>query len=116
MSPAFNAGKAGKPEPIASVPPMTQADIDCARGTYPRRIEQMRAVNDAVYALYTLLDSSGQTANTIVCLTSDNGHLLGEYGLVEKVWAYERSLRYRWSALGRGWRTGHRTRWSCSLT
>ena len=93
MSPAFNAGRAGKPEPIASGPPMTQADIDCARGTYNRRIEQMRAVNDAVHALYTLLDSTGQTANTIVCLTSDNGHMLGEYGLVEKVWAYERSLR-----------------------
>lgn len=102
MSPAFNAGRTGKPGPINTSPTLSADDIACVTKVYNQRIEQLRAVDDMVAGVFHVLDSAGATANTIVGLSSDNGYLLGEFGLIEKSWPYERSIRVPLAIAGPG--------------
>jgi arylsulfatase A-like enzyme len=51
------------------------------------------ALDDNVGRLTDYVDESGLSKNTIVIYTSDNGFFLGDYGLFNKMWMYEESLR-----------------------
>jgi arylsulfatase A-like enzyme len=51
------------------------------------------SVDDSVGALLDYLDESGQSENTIVVYTSDQGFYLGEHGWFDKRFMYEESLR-----------------------
>lgn len=59
--------------------------------------DQMRAlksVDDGVGMLLDALDRIGQSGNTLIIFTSDNGYLLGEHGrFTDKRFAYEESIR-----------------------
>jgi arylsulfatase A-like enzyme len=51
------------------------------------------ALDDNIGRLLDYLDKSGLAENTVVIYTSDNGFFLGDFGLFNKMWMYEESLR-----------------------
>jgi len=51
------------------------------------------ALDDNIGRLLDYLDHPGLRENTIVIYTSDNGFFLGDFGLFNKMWMYEESLR-----------------------
>ena len=53
----------------------------------------MSAVDDSVGRILGWLDERGETDNTVVIYTSDNGFYFGEHGLIDKRSAYEESMR-----------------------
>lgn len=53
----------------------------------------LSAVDDSVGRLLDWLEEAGLRENTTVILTSDNGYMEGEHGLIDKRNAYEESMR-----------------------
>ena len=53
----------------------------------------MSAVDDSVGRILGWLDERGESDNTVVIYTSDNGFYFGEHGLIDKRSAYEESMR-----------------------
>lgn len=51
------------------------------------------SLDDNVGRLLDYLDHSGLSQDTIVVYTSDNGFFLGDFGMFNKMWMYEESLR-----------------------
>ncbi len=51
------------------------------------------AVDDSLGRILEWLDETGETENTVVIYTSDNGFYFGEHGLIDKRSAYEESIR-----------------------
>ena len=51
------------------------------------------SLDDNIGRLLDYLDKSGLSRNTLVVYTSDNGFFLGDFGLFNKMWMYEESLR-----------------------
>ena len=51
------------------------------------------AVDDSLGRILEWLDEAGETENTVVIYTSDNGFYFGEHGLIDKRSAYEESIR-----------------------
>jgi len=51
------------------------------------------ALDKNIGRLLDHLDKSGLSKNTIVIYTSDNGFFVGDFGLFNKMWMYEESLR-----------------------
>ena len=51
------------------------------------------AVDDSLGRILEWLDETGETDNTVVIYTSDNGFYFGEHGLIDKRSAYEESIR-----------------------
>ena len=51
------------------------------------------SLDENIGRLLDHLDKSGLTRNTVVVYTSDNGFFLGDFGLFNKMWMYEESLR-----------------------
>lgn len=50
-------------------------------------------LDENIGRLLDYLDKSGLSENTLVVYTSDNGFFLGDFGLFNKMWMYEESLR-----------------------
>jgi len=78
------------------------ATVDAARESmYESLIEVDRWLGQILQAL----ENAGRLENTLVVFSSDNGYLLGEHRLTEKVVPYEESIRapyiVRWD--GAGW-------------
>ena len=58
------------------------------------QLEALLAVDEAIESLMAALDATGQSDNTVVVFTSDNGYLWGEHRLFfGKDYPYEESLR-----------------------
>lgn len=61
------------------------------------------SLDENVGRLLDYLDQSGLAENTIVVYTSDNGFFLGEFGMFNKMWMYEQSMKIplmvRWPAI-----------------
>jgi arylsulfatase A-like enzyme len=53
----------------------------------------LAAVDDGVGQILKALDETGERENTIIVFAGDNGYFLGEYGLWDKRFAYEASMR-----------------------
>lgn len=53
----------------------------------------VKAVDESVGRMLQTLDEAGETDNTIVVFTSDQGFFLGEHGWFDKRWIFEESLR-----------------------
>lgn len=56
-------------------------------------LRMVAALDENVGRLLDHLDKSGLSKNTIVIYTSDNGFFLGDFGIFNKMWMYEESLR-----------------------
>jgi len=50
-------------------------------------------LDENIGRLLDYLDQSGLSANTLVVYTADNGFFMGDFGLFNKMWMYEESLR-----------------------
>jgi arylsulfatase A-like enzyme len=53
----------------------------------------IKAVDESVGRLLSLLDAEGLSENTIVVYTADQGFYLGEHGWFDKRWIFEESVR-----------------------
>lgn len=53
----------------------------------------LKSIDDGVGDILKALDETGQTANTLIVFTSDNGYFWGDHGLGDKRWAFEESIR-----------------------
>lgn len=71
-----------------------------------QRLESLRSVDDAVAKIVRTLRQTGELKNTMLVFTSDNGFLLGEHGLDQKVYGYEPSIRVPLMIAGPGVPTG----------
>ncbi len=56
-------------------------------------VEAVESMDRQIGRVLAQLDETGLTRDTMVVYASDNGHLWGEHGLVDKRWAYEESMR-----------------------
>jgi arylsulfatase A-like enzyme len=68
--------------------------------------ETLRAVDEAVTAVFGALKRAGRLANTYVIVTSDNGYQFGEHRLLEKGDLYEPAVRVPLLVRGPGVRAG----------
>jgi arylsulfatase A-like enzyme len=94
LPPSFNeADMTDKPDWQQANPPLTADDIGCLKKAYWGRLESMRAVDDMVGYVFDTLQKTGALENTIVMFTSDNGFLLGEHRLTQKLVAYNEAIR-----------------------
>jgi arylsulfatase A-like enzyme len=50
-------------------------------------------IDRAIARILEVLDQKGLTENTVILFTSDNGYFLGDYGLSDKWYGYEASIR-----------------------
>ncbi len=93
--PSFNEKDVSdKPAFMSEWPLMDDATIQAAETDYRKRLESLRAVDEAVGNIITTLETTGRLANTVVIFTSDNGYFLGEHRLPRrKVLPYEESIR-----------------------
>jgi len=92
--PSFNeADMSDKPPWFRQTPAMTAKDIDCAKRQYRDRLNSLRAVDDLVAGVADALKKTGETANTVLMFTSDNGYFHGQHRLAGKVLGYEESIR-----------------------
>ncbi|UCD29368.1 MAG: sulfatase-like hydrolase/transferase, partial [Planctomycetota bacterium] len=56
----------------------------------------LAAVDESVADIMTVLSNMGVLDNTVVIFTSDNGFFFKEFGLTDKRWQYEPSIRIPW--------------------
>ena len=70
---------------------------DLVRWRYNRYMHDylacVKAVDESVGRLLQTLDEAGETDNTVVVFSSDQGFFLGEHGWFDKRWIFEESLR-----------------------
>ena len=98
--PSFNeADVDDKPERLRR-PAMTADDVACLTTQYRDRFASMLAVDDLIGTVAAALGN--QLDDTVIVFTSDNGYLLGEHRMVEKVVPYEESIRVPLYVAGRG--------------
>jgi arylsulfatase A-like enzyme len=70
--------------------PQEVADIDAL---YPKMLESLLAVDEAVAAIMAALRETGRDEDTLVVFTSDNGFALGEHRRMGKLCGYEECMR-----------------------
>jgi arylsulfatase A-like enzyme len=80
----------GKPPYVAAFGP---GDHALAQFVYRRQLEMLQAVDEAVEAMFDVLETRGIGERTMVVYTSDNGYLWGEHQWIQKLVPYEESLR-----------------------
>ena len=90
------------PEPSAAV---NRALAEVQR----QRAESLRATDRELGRVLRTLQETGQLSRTVIAFTSDNGYLMGEHRLrMQKIWAYDESLRVPLLVAGPGIRRGVR--------
>ena len=100
---AFNASTIGKPLSLRTRKPMGHEHGWYPDGTFIRDkywdqfmrdyVRTIQGVDDAMGSLLNTLDQNGLTENTMVIHTSDHGYFHGEFGLADKRWMYDPSIR-----------------------
>ena len=74
-------------------PPNLQGDRTRHEQIARNQLRCLAAIDEGVGRLLQAIDETGQTENTVVVFTSDNGYFWGEHGYGDKRWAYEESIR-----------------------
>lgn len=81
---------------IARMQAGRMSDDEIVKWKYQRYIKDylrtVQAVDDGVGRLLDHLDSTGESENTVVIYSSDQGFYLGEHGWYDKRWMFEESL------------------------
>jgi N-acetylglucosamine-6-sulfatase len=74
-------------------PRMTNEEIAKAVAVRQNMLESLQALDRAVAAIVRALEARGELDNTVIVYTSDNGFLLGEHRLWQKIWPYDETTR-----------------------
>ncbi|MGH3023385.1 MAG: sulfatase family protein [Gaiellaceae bacterium] len=89
--PSVNERRVGdKPSRVRNRGLYTQGQLTQIR---EEQLEALLAVDDLVDQILTALDETGKLGDTLIALTSDNGHTWGEHRWVGKRMPYEESIR-----------------------
>lgn len=88
----------GKAERTAAARPSSRS----GRLDYPRRMGSLMAVDEMMAGLRDLLIAQGKWEETVIVLTSDNGHHLGAGRPTHRMPAYEASVRVPLHIAGEG--------------
>lgn len=75
------------------VSPRASRPADQAVEGHRAYMRHITAIDECVGRVLDALEQTGQSNNTYVIVTSDNGYYLGEHGLSDKRSAYEESIR-----------------------
>jgi len=77
---SFNeADMTDKPKPMQKLPLLTDDRIAAIQTFWRRRQETLQALDRGIAAIVDALTSNGQSGNTHILFTSDNGHIEGEH-------------------------------------
>jgi arylsulfatase A-like enzyme len=107
--PAYQLSPAQQETDLSDKPPWVQqwSDAEDVFGTNPegsrlRELRSLKSLDDAVDAIFTKLEQTGEAADTLAFFTSDNGTMWREHGLTKKSKPYLDSVRVpllmRWPA------------------
>jgi N-acetylglucosamine-6-sulfatase len=80
-----------------------------------RRMATLRAVDEAVAAVWGALEEEGRAGNTVVLVMSDNGYLMGQHRIVDKQAPYDSAVRVPMLAYGPGFDGGIDTRLAANI-
>ena len=69
-----------------------QAKKSYVRDSWTGQAQTLRAADDIINRLLKELQRKGETKDTLVIFTSDNGYMTGEHGVAKKVWPYLPSI------------------------
>lgn len=104
--PSFNERNlSDKPRWMRQLSPQSPAKM---QELFHQRIRSLAAVDEAVEKIVEALAQVGELENTYVVFTSDNGYLLGEHRLEEKIFAFQESVRVPFLVSGPGLPAGVR--------
>lgn len=82
--PAYDeADVSDKTGPVASLPPLTEAERAATVVAMTQRRESLRSADRAVGQLLDTLEVTGELDDTYVVVTSDNGYMLGEQRILD---------------------------------
>ena len=81
-----------------------------------QREEALHSVDDAIASILATLEATGEADNTLVVFASDNGYLIGEHGLDQKIYGYEEAIRVPLMMSGPGVPAGVKRNQLVSLT
>jgi N-acetylglucosamine-6-sulfatase len=92
--PSFNESDVGdKPTHIRELPLLSQKETKKIDKLYQKRLRSLQAVDEGLVTLIDTLKASGQSDNTYIIFTSDNGFHLGQHRLPpQKETAYEEDI------------------------
>jgi N-acetylglucosamine-6-sulfatase len=92
--PSFNEPDVSdKPADVRLRPALDRERIGIVRDRYRCRLESLLHVDRGVAEMLAALNDSGELDRTLIVFTSDNGFLLGQHRLVNKIYPYEESIR-----------------------
>lgn len=92
--PSFNEAAIGDKPPFLRPALLTQERISSFDQVHRHRLRSLQAVDEAVEAIYGVLQRRGLLSNTYIVFTSDNGFHLGEHRFGNtKGFAYEDSIK-----------------------
>ncbi|HJP66442.1 MAG TPA: sulfatase, partial [Actinomycetota bacterium] len=74
-------------------PPLTPGQVAEQNAIRQDSLEALQSVDRAVAAMVRVLAERDQLYNTVIVFMSDNGLMLGEHRLQQKIWPYEEAIR-----------------------
>lgn len=77
----------------STVPPLTASQISQMTDYYRNGLAALKSFDRAVALIVQGLQERGELENTVIAFTSDNGMMLGEHRIWNKIWPYEPSIR-----------------------
>ena len=92
-APSYNEPDVSDKPWVGLHPTFTPQQLDKLARTRGRILDSLQSIDRFVGSLVNTLQEEGVLDRTVIVFTSDNGLLLGEHRLSEKVWPYEESIR-----------------------
>ncbi|MBO0851854.1 MAG: sulfatase-like hydrolase/transferase, partial [Pseudonocardia sp.] len=107
--PAFDTPPTNPPSWLASRTPLTPRQLDRINNGFRKRAQSVQAVDQMLAAIENTVAATGQSNDTIVVFSSDNGYHMGEYRLTwGKMTAFDTDVRVPLVVAGPGIPAGAR--------
>jgi arylsulfatase A-like enzyme len=68
-------------------------EVACIEAVFRGKLESMRSVDDLIGDIVEAIERNGESSQTVIIFTSDNGFLYGQHRLTQKLYAYEEAIR-----------------------
>ncbi len=89
----LEADMTDKPKWLQRTSPLSPGRQAFVQDYHRKRLESLLAVDEAVGAILDAIEAIGCEDNSVVIFTTDNGYLLGDHHYIQKLLAYEPSIR-----------------------